>query len=325
MMGATVATLSGFNGRFASLFPGAYQVVQTDLGLTYGGTMLATGTTPPVITLTGTLVGAPTAITITDTLVGILGTWTGLVTYGDGTTQAFTSAATVPLTGRGTGLTLNIAAGAAAGNNTWQATCAGLADQSGNAKHYSQATGSLQPVISTGLNGKPGILFSGLSASAQCLDSALNLPAPGTTPWTCILVMRMTIHANDAIICSQPTQNGGLIYVNPGNTGLSIYDGTVVASGTNTLASWSRLRAYFSHSTADALKVGSSADLTGSDCGNLAQTGRRLGANGNSGGATNGSKSEFLAAIHVPGIVSLAAFERALNSAAGYGVGSIQV
>ncbi len=265
-----------FNGQFASLFPGAFQVVQSDIGLTYGGTMLATGTTPPVITLTGSLSGTPTAITITDTLVGILGTWQGLVTYGDSTTQAFTSAATVPLTGAGAGLTLNIAAGVAAGDNVWKATCTGLADQSGNAKNFSQGTSNRQPILTAGLNGKPGLSFD---AIATFLDSALILPAPGTTPRTLYMVMTPAAKGSQQNFCGGAIGGGtSFATVSGALSSVGQFNGTFTNLSALT-ANPSRVFCDFTNSTADRNKMGAAAVVTGANTGNLATSvGWQIGA-----------------------------------------------
>lgn len=309
----------GFNGQFAALFPGAYQVVQTDLGLTYGGTMLAAGTAPPVITLTGSLAGVPVPILVSETLAGILGTWQGSVSYNNGAdvAQTFTSATTVPLNGKGTGLTLNIAAGASATGNTWTATCAGLADQSGNLKHYSQATASKQPVITVGLNGKAGILGDGVD---DTLVSLLNMPAPATTPWSLLIVAKNAISGVNARCFSPSSGNtpGIVITVTPTIVGQS---GGPVNLSTWSTSQYSAITAYFSGSNSDSLRIGSAAAVSGATATGGATIGRELFS------AVNASFSTFqlLALIYAPGNVSDAAFRAAVNSVAGYGVGNVLV
>lgn len=280
---------SGFNGNFATLFTGVLQSVQSDLGLTYGGTMLAAGTTPPVITLTGALSGVPTAITITDTLPGILGTWTGLVTYGDATTQAFTSAATVALTGRGAGLTLNIAAGAALGDNTWKATCAGLADQSGNGKHFVQATVTAQPVITVGLNGFPGLLFDGVDDNL--IASGFTMPVPGTTPSYTFAVFRWITWGVKNIMGR--SSGSGFIF------GMTATPRTATNNATNIINLTGAVVGTFgivevnrTNSASDPFKCGT-VTVTG-NAGNLGCTGWELG----SSNGVNFSNMEFLALVH---------------------------
>jgi hypothetical protein len=84
------------------------------LPFVYGTTMTLTGTGSATITLTSTTPGSgltlPYEIRVLVTLGGGLGTWTGKVSYDEGATfeQAFTSAASVDLTGKGEGFTMVI-------------------------------------------------------------------------------------------------------------------------------------------------------------------------------------------------------------------------
>lgn len=317
----------GFNGQFAALFPGAYQVVQTDLGLTYGGTMLAAGTAPPVITLTGSLAGVPVPILVSETLAGILGTWQGSVSYNNGAdvAQTFTSATTVPLNGKGTGLTLNIAAGAAATGNTWTATCAGLADQSGHLKHYSQATASKQPVITVGINGKPGLLF--VASRSTLLTSSLVLTTPAVAGWAYYLVGRLPniSTATNARILSGAS--GGALLCQNGastNNGLLMFDS---AFGPNNLTanppigSYAAIDGAFTNSASDFMRIGSTANVTGPNAGSTTESGRQIGA-----GASGATPSDFelLGLVYAP-LGFAAAWRAAVNSAAGYGVGNVLV
>ncbi len=163
-LGAAPVNVSApsFNGNFASLFSGVVQSIQGDLGNTLGSTLLHSAGTGPAITITGSLTGSVVGFIITVPATGgALGVWQGLVTYTDGTTQAFTSAATVALTGKGAGVTLNIAAGTASTSDVWKLTSAGLADQSGAGVDTTQATLANQPLITAGLNGHCGVTFDG--------------------------------------------------------------------------------------------------------------------------------------------------------------------
>jgi len=86
--------------------------------------VVSTGTTPPVITLTGTPYRALN-LRIECTLGGALLTWTGRWSVDGGATwTAFTSAATVLMAG--TGVTLNIAAGTANVDNVWTGGTEGM-------------------------------------------------------------------------------------------------------------------------------------------------------------------------------------------------------
>ncbi len=338
-MALDISAQSGglFDGNFATLFRSMgltpYQVVQTDLGPSYG-TLLPAGVSPPTVVLGGTLAaGLPfRPILFKVATTGALNTWTANAYIdGVGTTidQTFTSAATVNLTGNLLGLILTISAGAAVASDQWTATWAGLSDQSGNGLNYSQGTTAQQPTVGVGVNGKASILTAGGASGAQRLVSSLNLPAPGTTPWTALLVARWlgTTHAFNAVLVSATgATNGAIVELASSAAGYNTFNGgSTTTTGTDPATTFSRFRAYFSNSTSDALKVGSAADLTGVNAGNSAFTGRQIGANGT---AINGLDAEVMMVAYLPGRLTpsqLSIFDAACNSSAGYGAGNVRV
>lgn len=253
----------GFTGNFAQFFTSlgltALQVVQSDLGVTYGGTLLDTGGAGPVLTLTGTLnAGLPVVpIQVKCTLGGALGVWTYGVSYDGGSTfpQTGTSAASVVLTGAGAGLTVGIAAGVAVLNNTWNATLAALADQTGNGWHYTMATVSGQPVITVGVNGKAGALGDGVD---DRMNSALNTPATGTTrlfAWGVIRPVTWT-SADFVFGCGGAGTNGSIAQITA-TPRMRCQSGTSGPENTGAvLGSYCRLEADFNNNAADYLKLG---------------------------------------------------------------------
>ena len=210
-----------FNGNFASLFtPGTVlQSVQTDLGLTYGGTPLATAgnTSTTVLTLSGTLATVPVPIWAKSTNSASIGAGATFNIYYDGlgVTPAMTGVAPtagvgVALTGAGAGLTLTWAAGTSVNNDSWKATCSAWADQSSNLFHYTQAGVTAQPLVGLGLNGFPALLFDGVNDSLN--NNAFTLPTPGTTPTSVLLVARVDSHVlNSAVV--DDNNNGGNIAI----------------------------------------------------------------------------------------------------------------
>jgi hypothetical protein len=312
--------------NFATLFPGAFQVVQTDLGLTYGGTLLATGNTPPVITLTGSLSTTAVPIQVKCTLLGALGTWTGTYSFDNGTTTTtFTSNSTINLTGKGNGLILNIAAGNAATDNNWNATCAGLADQSGNAKHYSQVLVNKQPTISVGVNGKPYLSFDGIS---NILVSTLNLASPTTQTMSMYIICQPIDLAAGGGGCAMFGDNAQDFSFIAGtgiwSTTARMFNG---ANGPNSPVPNSLIRivATFTGTTSDTLKVGSASIATGLTAGTHSGTSLSLGGNGTS---PETAKMKLLMAAWVPSTITgtlLSTADAAANSALGYGIGSVQV
>lgn len=160
-----------FSGNFASILSGAYQVIQSDLGLTYGSTPLAnsTNTSTTVLSLTGSLSTAPVPIWFKATNSAAVGAGAQFNVYydGTGTTPAMTGVTpsvgvAVPLTGAATGLSNTWAAGNGVANDIWKATSAANADQSGNGVHATQGTLGAQPVIGIGVNGRVSLIFDGI-------------------------------------------------------------------------------------------------------------------------------------------------------------------
>jgi hypothetical protein len=282
-----------FNGNFAQLFASlvgagnVWQVIQSDLGVTEGATLLDGGGIGPVLTFSGTRTGVPTPIWVKCTFAGILGVWTYNIYYdGTGTTPAMsgTSAASIPLTGAGAGLTLNIAAGAAVLNNLWKATVGAVADQSAAPINYAQGTGSLQPLISTGLNGNVGFAADGVD---DFITSALNLPAASVTPGVVRAVWRQNAWASGATILG--SDNAGQSMMTYQATGgaspnINAYNGLVVGpNGGAAIGTWVRQRQIFSNSAGDYTRLG--ATTTSGNASNLAGgTGRSVFARTNGAG-----------------------------------------
>lgn len=269
------------------------QALQSDAGVVEGTTLRATGTSPPAITLSGTRTGPPYPITVKcPTTGGARGTWIGKVYYDGGTTpeQTFTSAATVALTGKGTGLTLNIPTGTASTDNVWRSTIATWKDQSGRGKDFGQPTASKQFLITVGLNGRPGFSSDGIS---QTMFDASAYPAPGTTNlfiWSLFRTLTWTLNA-------QPWNTGGSFRLQMGSTTPSLfsYAGTVGPNNTGAaVGSFVRAEQFFSHSGDDYSKLGNVSVPATTDFGNTAGSTTYLAS---AGGTTNFAAIEILARI----------------------------
>lgn len=313
---------------FNNLFTGSYQVVQTDLGLTYGSTLLDTGGGNPVLTLSGSSLKVNSAVPIwvKCTSGGSLGVWTYSIYYdGLGTTPIMsgTSAATIALSGASAvnGLTLNIAAGTATLNNIWKATASGLNDQSGNNLHYSQTTASLQPIVTAGLNGKSGLLFDGVN---DFLTSSLFLPQAGTNPIGLLAVFNnRSFIANGRLFMLANAVQDLCEIANLDSLNIWSRNNTVVSTS-QTFNVWVRCRADYSNNTTDIFRVGAS-QVTGNAGNTATQSGRNIGA---FNGSTFPSNMELLALLylnHIPTAGEMSAFDAAVNSAAGYGVGNVRI
>lgn len=292
-----------FNGNFASLFtPGTVlQSVQTDLGLTYGGTMLpnAGNTSTSVITLTGSLSGVPVPIWLKPTVGGAVGGATATNVYLDGAGVSISQTILTPavntpvaLTGAATGLFATFSAGNLVNNDIWKATCSALADQGPAALNYSQAGPSLQPLMSAGVNGYAGLLFDGVN---DVLASALALPAPGTTPTWYGATFRNVTWVSNSFIFGDSVGSGHILFSSPATPNLRPFNGASGPIQNVTLGTWEATELGFQNSAADYIRRGSNAATTGI-AGNAASTGRGIGGSPAPG---NWANIEFLSIIYL--------------------------
>jgi hypothetical protein len=266
-----------FSGDFTSLLSGltVRSFWQPHLSLVEDTTLAHTAGSGPAITLTGTRSGAPTSIVVTTTLGGTLGVWTGLLTYIDGTTQAFTSAATVALTGRGAGLTLNIAAGTAViATDVWKAAAATLTDtitSNSLASNGSSTSGIIMP----GVNGKATVASDG---TRYWHNNTVDLPAPSFTLISAFRVI--TTPGSDKFGFAGDSGFFGSIKVLAAG-GIDMYNGGVDANvnAGPTAGTWGLLIASYTGSALDSLKFGSASAVTGQNAGGTnPDAGRALGA-----------------------------------------------
>lgn len=267
---------------FAAEFPAAYQVLQFEFGLLYGSVPKATAgnTSTTVVSLSGVIAGVPVPVWVTSTNSASIGAGaTFSVSYDGGATQAMTGVTPsvgvpVALTGAGDGLSIAFTAGTSVNANSWRATCAGIDDQTGNGYDATQFTIGLQPVVTVGVNGKPGLLFDGAD---DRLPSTLNLPAPGTTPWCGAMVARRpTTAAGNARMVSSNVDDAALLLT--AATSIRLYNGgafgpTATGLPTNT---WGAIDWMFSNSANDRIQTGSGAVASGAGAGNTAPTNMSL-------------------------------------------------
>jgi hypothetical protein len=314
-----------FGGDFASLFPGAYQVLQSDRGLTYGGTLLANAanTSTTVVTLTGSLATAPVPIRVKSSISASVGAGAAFdVSFDGGATYPVTlivpSVATpVALPTPALGLSLTWSAGTGVINDTWDATHAANADQSGNAKNFSQPVAIKQPIVGVGINGKASLLT--LAARNLVAESTLALAAPGTQNRTQYFVFRCTANEASQQDFFGGSASGGLagiVFAPTGNfaTSLRQYSGSAgaILAGLS-VGTWYRGIAVGTNSTSDLLRVGPNV-ATGTNSGNAAMADFFVG----SGGLLYPSSCEVMLSVWMPGaITSFAAADAAV--AAYYG------
>lgn len=307
--------------NIASIFPTAFQVLQSDLGLTYGGTPRATGTAPPVGSLTGTLATTPVPLWFKPTTPGVIGSGATFAAYADGLgTTPFQTGITpsvgvpVALTGPCAGLSHAWAAGTSNADNVWKATCSAWADQTANAKHASAASAALQPIISTGMNGKPGLLFAGAQQMTSTVGSLLTLP------YLILVIAKLTAASSTNNTLVGGSSFAGTIFQGT-VTDFQMYNGSAANGVASVNLTAQRFAAKFTGTTADSLRVGSATEVTGMNAGSATGATRTIGASITPSQFLQG---EIFAVVYTP-VVSYAAFDAAINTLAGYGLAAVAV
>jgi len=266
--------------------------------------------------LTGATPAVPVPIWIRITAPGV-----GNVYYdGLGVTAAMTGVTIVDsvnivLTGAGAGMAITPGVGSQVAGNTWRATCSSLADQSGNGRNYVQLTPAQQPIVTAGLNGKPGLLFDGLDDYLTSDTGALL-----NGPYLVLVVGRVWDRAPGANCIVGGSGYSGTVY-EPLHSQFMQYNdlsGNAVAFSDLTNQRWA---AVFHNGTGDSLRIGSLPISTGVSAGPSNGSTRFIGATGTGGQA---GKIEIFATIYCP-IQPYSAFDTALNTPPGYGPGAIAV
>jgi hypothetical protein len=137
-----------------------------------------------------------------------------------------------------------------------------------NSGSAAQATGSLQPAYTASdatLNNRATIRGDGVDDYLN--DTALNLPAPGTTNiWIHIVFKPRTWTSGDHIFgCNVTAYRFGQL---AGATPQHYFsNGTISAQISPTLNTWQRGEIFLSNSTSDYLKIGATT-VTGTNLGN---------------------------------------------------------
>lgn len=242
---------------------------QSDFGAALGGTPLASGTAPPVVTLTGSPASA-IALRVEITLLGTLGIAQFRYSADGGGTYIqsnVATAASVVLTGAATGITLAFPAGAYVTDNVYVGTCSGWTDQKSLAA-ATQATAANQPALGIGLLNRPKLTGDGVNDILR--EATLDLPAAGTTnTFVWGIIKQITWTASRGVWSSGTTLATNELGAGSTTPALISYCGTVSADNTAaTLGTLLRSEQFFSNTTADYLKLGATT-VTGVNTGNL--------------------------------------------------------
>lgn len=152
-------------------------------------------------------------------------------------------------------------------------------DQSGGATNYTKLVAATGPSLTSSDSTLSNLATLTFDGTSQSCTSALQLPAPGTTPTLIWLIMKqITWTLNENLISGDGgpviRQSATTPKIRQINTSL----GTENAAAT--LTTWKRVAAWFNNGTSDFLKVGST-NATGINAGNAsdATAARHLGRN----------------------------------------------
>jgi len=316
--GGGLAAAATFNGNLAQFFPGAYQIIQTDLGSAYSATCAPTtgNTSTTAVSLSGTASGVLVPVMAKATSSASIGAGaTFSIYYDGGTTPAMTgvtptAGVPVALTGAGSGISLSWSAGTSVTNDSWKAAWATLADQSGNGKTYTQATATKQLIVSPGLNGRVGAQSDGVRFAVSTVG--WGAPSAGSPIYT-TMIFRQLSWVITKSLATFHTSGRQLITVTSAPT-IQIYDGTGLANSGAAVGTWVELERTSTNTASDPFKVGTT--ITTGASGNLATVGMEIGA-GN--GGVNGAAIELLFLAYTPVLPDWAGFRSALVSAYGNG------
>ena len=165
--------------------PGCILWLRADLGVTVvQGPVVATGTTPPTVTMTGTPASSTNTLEIDITLTGLRGTATFTWKLNGVVQQTLQLTAATFVLGA-TGITANFSAGTYTNDNVYKSvvTVSAWADQSTAGNNVIQATAANQPAfVANGINGQPTFQYNGTS---QFLAAAAMTIAP---PFSALMV-----------------------------------------------------------------------------------------------------------------------------------------
>ncbi len=133
------------------------------------------------------------------------------------------------------------------------------ADQSGNGKDYTQATGANQPVYNSSDATLSYLPTVEATANGQNLLSSLALPNPTVSPWSVLLVVKFNAAPGLQVLVSSPVDARPFIYSTSTASQLNVSGNGGDIANVTSVAVWNRLMATFSNIANDVIKVGSVA------------------------------------------------------------------
>jgi hypothetical protein len=155
------------------------------------------------------------------------------------------------------------------------------ADQSGNGRNFTQATGSLQPLlIASAINGQPSVKADGVD---DFLQNSFARVAPGTTPFYMWFLMRQNTWTFPRALYGD---GGSTLQENATTPGITAFNGTTGPQNNGlTVGSFKLVEVQYRNSTADYLSIGS-VSVTGTNLGNQPGSGGKVGLFASATGTT---------------------------------------
>jgi hypothetical protein len=190
-----------------------------------------------------------------------------------------------------------------------------------NAHAWSPPASNTEPTwgASSGPNGTPAVTFDGVANVVRTL--AMDLDPPGTTPiYIAMVVKQVARVTNDRLLI---TNSGGPdIRQGASDPRIIARNVTEIFSDNGALGSWALLEYQLTNSTADFLRVGAEADVTGVNTANV-NPGAQWTLGGNQAAPSAGCASIVVAEMIIVNGLQSAASRAALYTyiASRYGEG----
>lgn len=280
---------------------------RSDLGVTLvQGPVIATGTTPPAVTMTGTPASSTNTIVITITLPGVVGvaqfSWSL-----NGVTQQTGQTVTSSFVLGATGITANFAAGtyntvSTPDTYTSVVTVSSWADQSGHGFTATQATALQQFAYSPtgGPNSTP--VMVGNSANVTNMTAAIGTLTRPTWVW---MVCKFNSGTSSYILDGGSVNTLVFRLINASQ--LSIYSGTTLSTGTVTTTTFQAYGLTFGSSgSIFSNAVSESSGTTGT----TSSTNLTIGGVGGGSGSVDCSIAEVVIASTPPAANALSAYSQ---------------
>lgn len=268
------------------------------MGITLGGTLKATGTAPPVVTMTGSTaaLAAPRIEITPDATHFRYAADNGAVAPTWIESNVVIPAGDYTAIGELAGITFNFPAGPYSTDNVYQATIAMVADQSPNGNHFVQVTPALQPIfwlVDPLNNNRPAAKFDGVD---DFMTAAFAIPAPATSPRQHRRIYRLITWAPSAAFQGGNAGTCQQILCANSSPELRMFSGAALTQQNThgAVGSPYRMRALFTGSVNDRMLVGNTTGAGAVSSGNTTAASWNIGYAGAAGTYCDHALHEYL-------------------------------